>query len=301
MRMPGSRRNAGRAAAAEVVARARTIDAEDYNRRRVLAELRDIDIRTVFETAAGLIESGQRDSQVLGAQILDGVFTTRLLKARQFAPDGEMLLDDLCTPDQDPLVLSAALPPYLAIGAVTAELLLELLGHADARVRASACQLIAVELDTDPDDRIIEALFELLGKDPSEQVRGEAAGGLLLAYGIDERYQQQIADGLARYVDDPLPAVRVAAIQTTMSNDAERMLQRLIAELRDPQADWRFVQACLDRGFWEPASSETRAAAEQALLRLRDQDWPAHETPRRYPLADERADILAEAIKAVAP
>jgi hypothetical protein len=297
-----------RAKAADVVARARALRTGDYARWRVLAELDDIGVKTVFDTAAGLIEAGDRESVVLGAEILDGVFTTRYHEGRRFADAGEKLLGPLCRPDQDPIVLSTALHPYATICSIAdtlvfelLERLYELLEHRDARVRASACQLIAVEQEAAADNRIIEALLRKLGQDPDDDVRARAADGLLLAYVSDERCQPQIADALARYTHDAHPAVRAAAIQVSAQGDAERILEQLTAELRDPNADWRFVLACHGGGFWESASYDRRAEATRALTRLQEQNWAARGAPGQYPLTDERAEMLAEAIDAVTP
>lgn len=291
----------GHRTAADVVARARTLPSGDYGRWRVLAELNDINIKTVFDTAAELVETGDRDSMVLGAEILDGVFNARYREGNRFGRAGVRLLKPLCTPDQDPCVLAAALHPYSAISPITDPLLFDLLEHPDARVRASACQLIAIEQKWAEANRIAEALIEALEQDPDNEVRSRAATGLIYAYCNDERCKAQIAGALARFSDDPLPAVRVAAIQTTSDDDAARILARLTAELRDPQADWRFLQACHGRAFWEAASHDTRADARQALIQLEEWNWAARETPGQYPLADERAEILAEAIEAVTP
>lgn len=212
-----------------------------------------------------------------------------------------MLLEPLCAPDQDPLVLAAALYPYTGLCAVTDPLLLDLLDHSDARVRSAACRVIASDQRTAEDGRIVDALIRVLGQDPDENVRGWAAGGLLIAYGTDEHYKPQIADALDRYGNDPHPAIRVAAIQATSNDDPEQTLARLTGHLHDPQADWRFVPACHGRGFWEAASYDTRADARRALLRLDEQNWSALETPGQYPFTDERAEMLAEAIDAVTP
>lgn len=217
----------GRGKAADAAARARTLPAGDQRRWQVLAELDDIGVKTVFDTAAELIEAGDRDSAVLGAEILDGVFNGRYYAARRFAPAGERLLARLCAPDQDPLLLATALHPYSAIST--------------------------------------------------------------------------IADALARYRGDSLPAVRAAAIQATSGDDAERILALLTVELRNPEADRRFVDACEGRGFRETASDGTRSDAGQALTRLRERNWAARETLGRYPLADQREQLLAAAIEAVTP
>lgn len=287
--------------AADVVARARILPAGDQRRWEVITELNGIGIKTVFETAAELIETGDRDSVVLGAEILDGMFNARYVAAQRFASAAERLVDPLCTPDQDPLVLATALHAYTILFARNGPLLLDLVKHSDARVRASACQLIAVEQLEAPEDRIIEALIEALAHDQNEDVRGHAAGGLLLVYSNDERSKPQIASILDRYRSDPSPAVRVAAIQAASNDDAERILARLTSELRDPAANWRFVQACDGRGFWESASDSTRSDAARALTRLREQAWAARETPGQYPLAHQREELLAEAIEAVTP
>ena len=291
----------GHGTAADVITRAKTLPSGDYRRWRVLAELNDVNIKTVFDTAAELIESGDRDSMVLGAEILDGVFTARYREGKRFAREGVQLLGPLCAPDQDPILLATALHPYSAISPITDSLLFDLLKHPDARVRTSACQLIAIEQERAGDNRIAEALIEALEQDSNHDVRSQAAAGLLLVYCNDERCKAQIASALAGFSNDPLPAVRVVAIQATSGDDAERILARLTAELHNPQADWRFVQACHGRGFWEAASHDTRADARQALTRLDEQNWAERETPGQYPLADERAEILAEAIEAVAP
>jgi HEAT repeats len=290
-----------RGKAADVVARARILPAGDQRRWQIIAELDDIGIKTVFETAAELIETGDRDSVVLGAEILDGMFNGRYVAAQRFASAAERLVDPLCTPDQDPLVLATALHVYAILFARNGPLLFDLLKHSDARVRATACQLIAVEQLEAADDRIVEALIEALEHDPNEDVRGQAAGGLLLVYSNDEHCKPQIARALDRYRNDSLPTVRVAAIQATSGDDAERILVRFTAELRDAAADWRFVQACDARGFWESASDGTRSDAAQALTRLREQNWAARETPGQYPLADQREELLAAAIEAVTP
>ena len=289
-----------RATAADVVARARALPADDHGRWRVLAELDGLDIKVVFDTATELIGAGDQDSAVLGAQILDGVFSGRL-QARRFALAGAQLLEPLCAPDQDPMVLATALYPYTTLCAVTDPLLFELLEHPDPRVRSAACRVIAPDQEAAEDSRIIEALVRVLGQDPNDDVRGNAAESLLITYSTDERYKPQIADALAPYGNDPHAVIRVAAIQAISDDDAERILARLTAELQDPQADWRFVRACDGRGFWEAASYDTRADARQALLQLAERNWSARETPGQYPFADERAEMLAEAIEAVTP
>jgi hypothetical protein len=290
-----------RAKAADVVARARTLPAGDQRRWQVLAELDGIGIKTVFDTAAELIEAGDLDSAVLGAEILDGVFNGRHFEARGFAPAGERLLARLCTPDQDPVLLATALHPYSAISATTGPVLFDLLEHPDARLRACACQLIASEQLGAADDRVTEALVKALRYDADEEVRGQAAAGLLLVYSNDELRKPRIAEALVRFRGDALPAVRVVALQATSGDDADRILALLTAELRDPEADWRFVDACEGRGFWETASDGTRSAAAQALTRLRERNWAAREIPGRYPLAGQREQLLAAAIEAVTP
>ncbi|MBF9066417.1 HEAT repeat domain-containing protein [Streptacidiphilus fuscans] len=287
-----------RVKAAETVVRARTYPSGDYRRWKILSELEDVDAEIAFSEALALAGAEDPESMTLAAEILDGVFTrghTRPELVRQ----GEELLSAMCRLDQNPEVLAAALHPYAMVSSVQTPFLLELLSHPDARVRRSATQLIAVSQEGSADDDLVALLIRLLAADPDSTVRQEAARGLELIFDCDDAWKPRIADAFAGHQGDPVPGIRLSAIRTITAADPGRTLEMLTDELFGWEVDWQFVSACEGGHRWIAVPRDIRVKAHQALLRLRKQGWAKRETPSQYPLADERAEILANAIAAV--
>jgi hypothetical protein len=287
-----------------VIERARAFASGDYRRWQIIGELATADAASAFERASALLRGSDPASMALGAEILDQLFIG-MREGRRFAPQAEELLRAVCRPTQDPEVLAAALHPYAQLAQGAAPLLYTLLDHPDAGVRRSAAQLIAAADTEFADDRQVDSLIDLLERDPDPSVREQAAEGLDL---ITTCYAyvpqaQRIADALTRHLDDPVPGVRASSLAATGALDIEGAVKRLLAELAAAEVAWQFVDAFnrIPLLLLEDCPPALRADAHQALCRLRAQDWPGEADPTRFPVAQERAEMLTKAISATSP
>jgi hypothetical protein len=279
-----------------IIRRALGYPVEDYRRWVGLAELRDLDIALVYEAGEMLMRSGDRSSMALAGQIFDGVFILG-------RPDpgireaGRILLDEICEWDQDPAVLSAALHPYAQLGGTNAAMLLALLQHTDARVRASAAQLIATVENAIGDAAIEQALVQALEEDEDSDVRIRAAAGLELLAQDDPECLERAAELFADYLTDPEPEIRRVAVVITTVDDLPRRLELVAQELDEPEPAWPFVDLC----GWIEVEAGTPAVGERIRQRLRelwDVRWAERARPGLYPDPAERAEMLDAAIAA---
>ena len=78
-------------------------------------------------------------------------------------------------------------------------------------------------------------------------------------------------------------------------------MKRLVNELGEAQAAWQFVDSFNRLPQLDDCAPELRADAHLALRRLQEQGWPELADPARFPIAQERADMLAKALAATAP
>ena len=64
---------------------------------------------------------------------------------------------------------------------------------------------------------------------------------------------------------------------------------------------WQFVDSFNRFPPLDGSAADLLADAHRALRRLRDQGWSQDADPARFPVAQERAEMLAKAISATAP
>lgn len=287
-----------------VVTRARVFPSGDHRRWQIIGELATADFKAAFERAAGLIRTADPAAMVLGAEMLDQLFIG-LREGRRFAHQATELLSTVCRQaNQDPEVLSAALPPYVQLCQDAQPLLYELLKHSDERVRRTAAQLMASVGVEFADDRQVESLIALLDRDPDDEVREQAAESLELILTCYPYVSQspRIIDALTARLDDPAAGIRASALAGISATDPETALKRLVAELAAAQPCWKFVD-CFNRlpPLEDDTAEELRAQANVALQRLRAQEWAQHADPTRFPVVHERAEMLSRAIAATSP
>jgi HEAT repeat protein len=288
-----------------VIARARTFPSGDHRRWQIIGELATADVGSAVERASELIRSEDPAAMTLGAELFDQLFIG-MREGRRFAPRAEELLRAVCVPTQDPEVLAAALHPYAELSAHAPALLYDLLAHPDERVRRSAAQLVGAIDDTEiVQDRQVDALIDLLERDPDPGVREEAAQGLdlIVTCRAYVPQAQRIEEALSRRLNDPIPGVRASALVATSGHDLEGAVKRLVTELAAADVRWQFVDAFnrLPRHLLDDAPAELRADAHQALRRLLVRGWPDNAHPGRFPVAQERSEMLDNAITATAP
>lgn len=289
-----------------VIARARAYPSGDYRRWQTLGELATADFKTSFERAAALLRtSSDPASMTLGAEIFDQLFIGKR-EGPRLAREATELLREVCRrPDQHPEVLSAALHPYAELSRDAQALLYELLDHADAPVRRTSAQLIATSGDNEfADDRQVEALIALLDRDPDPEVREEAAEGLelVLACYAYVRQAPGITATLKAHLNDPLPRVRVAALRGTGALEIDATVKQLVSELSAVEIVWQLVDSFNHLALLGTCDVGLRTEAHLILQRLEDQGWPESSAdPARYPVAHERAEMLAGAIRATSP
>ncbi|MBR7829632.1 hypothetical protein KDK95_25220 [Actinospica sp. MGRD01-02] len=279
-----------------IIRRALGYPMEDYRRWVVLAELRGLDTALVYEAGETLMRSGDPSSMALAGQILDGVFILGS-PGPGIREAGRVLLDEICEWDQDPAVLSAALHPYAQLGGTNAAMLLALLQHTDARVRASAAQLIATVENAVGDAGIEQALVQALEEDEDSDVRIRAAAGLYLLAQDDPECLERAAELFADYLADPEPEIRCAALVITTIDDLPRRLDLVAQELDAAEPAWPFVDLCSG----VEVEAATPAARERIRLRLRELwevRWAERVRPDLYPDPAERAEMLDAAIAA---
>jgi HEAT repeat protein len=287
-----------------VIDRAGAFASGDYRRWQIIGELATADAATAFERASELLRGSDPASMTLGAEILDQLFIG-MREGRRFAPQAAELLRTVCKPTQAPEVLAAALHPYAQLAQGAPPLLYTLLDHPDAGVRRSAAQLIAAADTEFADDRQVDSLIDLLARDPDPGVREQAAEGLDLiatCYAYVPQ-AQRIADALAEHLDDPVPGIRASSLAATAALDVEGAVKRLVGELAAPEVAWQFVDAFnrIPLLLLEECPEALRADAHLALCRLRTQDWPDQADPARFPVQQERAEMLTKAIGATSP
>jgi hypothetical protein len=284
-----------------VIARARVFDAGDYRRWQIIGELATADFKLTFERASALLRTPDSASMTLGAEIFDHLFIG-MREGRRLAAQAEEVLREVCLPTQDPQVLSAALHPYAQLCGDAQPFLYELLEHPDAGVRRTAAQLIAAAGMEFADDRQVDALVELLDRDPDPGVREQAAEGLEVILTCYAYVPQgpRIADALTSHLDDPAPSIRASSIAGLSSLDIDAAVKRLVTELAAERVAWQFVDAFNCLPLLADCSVDLRADAHLALGRLRERGWPEDADPTRFPVAYERAEMLAKALVATA-
>ena len=285
-----------------VISRARAFPAGDYRRWQILSELATADFKKTFDKASALIRTSDPASMTLGAEILDQLFIG-MREGRRLARQAEEILRALCQPTQHPEVLCAALHPYAQLSQDAKPLLYELLENPDERVRTTAAQLIAAAGAEFADDRQVDALLALLDKDPEPGVRAQAAEGLELILTCYAYVPQRprMTDALTSHLDDPVPGIRASALVGTSADDMDTAVKRLLAELATEPVAWQFVDSFNRLPAFDHCAADLLAQAHRALRRLRDQDWPQDADPARFPVAQERAEMLAKAISVTAP
>ena len=302
-----------------VVARAQAFPPRDYRRWQILGELATTDFKAAFDRACALIRTTEPAAMVLGAEMCDQLFIG-LREGRRFTHQAAELLRPLCGPTQDPEVLAAALPPYLQVCPEAQPLLYELLDHPDAQVRRTVAQLVAAAGAEFAEDRQVDSLIALLDRDTDQGVREQAAESLELILACYPYVSQslRIVAALAERQEDPSPRIRAASLAGMSATDVGTTLKRLVAELAAvPQPVWQFVD-CFNRlpPFNDGAGDRDRdrdrdsdggdaaglcGQAHVALRRLQAEGWPQQADPSRFPVASERADMLARALAVTAP
>ena len=285
-----------------VITRARAYPAGDYRRWQILGELATADFKKTFDKAAALIRASDPASMTLGAEILDQLFIG-MREGRRLAGQAEELLRGLCQPTQHPEVLCAALHPYAQLSADAQPLLYELLENPDERVRTTAAQLIAAGGAEFADDRQVDSLIALLDQDPDPGVREQAAEGLeliLTCYGYVPQ-RPRITEALTSHLDDPTPGIRASALVGTSASELDAAVKRLVTELAVEPVAWQFVDSFNRLPPFDYCDADLLAEAHRALLRLEEQGWPEDGDPTRFPVAHERAEMLAKAIGVTAP
>ena len=285
-----------------VISRAQAYPAEDYRRGQILGELATADFKKTFDKASALIRTADPASMTLGAEILDQLFIG-MREGRRLARQAEEILRELCRPTQDPEVLCAALHPYAQLAQDVKPLLYELLENPDERVRTTAAELLAAAGAEFAEDRQVDSLLTLLDRDPAESVREQAAEGLELILTCYAYVPQRprMTDALASHLDDPIPGIRASALVGTSVDDIDTALKQLLAELATEPVAWQFVDSFNRFPPLDGSAADLLADAHRALRRLRDQGWSQDADPARFPVAQERAEMLAKAISATAP
>jgi hypothetical protein len=287
-----------------VLSRARTFPSGDGRRWQIIGELATADFAAAFARASTLLRTADPESMTLGAEVCDQLFVG-MREGRRFAPEAVGLLREICRPTQFPEVLAAALHPYAQLSPqAAAPLLYELLDHADALVRRAAAQLVATAGAEFAEDRQVDSLIRLLDEDPDPGVRERAAEGLDLIVTCYAYVPQspRIVDALARHVDDRNPGIRASALTAGIATaDVEAAVKVLVDELSDADVAWQFVDAFSHLPPLEGWFDELRSAAHAALRRLLELGWPDRGDPACFPLAQERAEMLARAINTMAP
>ena len=285
-----------------VISRAQNFPAGDYRRGPILSELATADFKKTFDKASALIRTADPASMTLGAEILDQLFIG-MREGRRLARQAEEILRELCRPTQDPEVLCAALHPYAQLAQDVKPLLYELLDNPDERVRTTAAQLLAASGAEFADDRQVDSLLALLDQDPAESVREQAAEGLELILTCYAYVPQRprMTDALTSHLDDPIPGIRASALVGTSVDDIDTALKQLLAELATEPVAWQFVDSFNRFPPLDGCAPDLLADAHRALRRLRDQGWSQDADPARFPVAQERAEMLAKAISATAP
>jgi hypothetical protein len=283
-----------------VILRARALPSGDYRRWQIIAELATVEFKPAFERAAGLLLlDPDPEAMALGAEIFDELFIG-MREGGGFAGQAEEILREVCRPDQHPEVLAAALHPYAQVSSEAQPLLLEFLGHPDARVRRTAVQLVAADGGEFAADRQVDPLIALLEHDPDSGVREQAADGLELILSCYAYVAQRprIVDALRAHLDDPIPAVRASALAVVSALDVDAAVRRLVAELGVAEPAWQFVDSFNRLAQLGDGDRALRAEAHRALLRLKEKGWAENADPARFPNAGERSDMLARALEA---
>jgi hypothetical protein len=285
-----------------VIVRARAFPPGDYRRWQVIGELATVDFKATFERASALIRDSDPATVTLGAEIFDQLFIG-MREGRRLARQAQERLRVLCHPAQDPEVLCAALHPYAQLSPDAQPLLYELLDHPDGRVRTTAAQLIAAAGAEFADDQQVDSLIALLDRDPEPGVREQAAEGLeviLTCYAYVPQ-RPRITEVFTDHLDDPIPGIRASALVGISALELDTAVKRLVAELAAPQVAWQFVDSFNRLPQFEDCAADLRAEACPALRRLREQGWSDDADPARFPVAHERAEMLAKAIDVTAP
>jgi hypothetical protein len=300
--MPFGRNIRRHAQVENVITRALAFPPGDYRRWQAIGELATADFKSTFERASALISTADPASMTLGAEIFDHLFIG-MREGQRYARQAADILRALCRPTQHPDVLSAALHPYAQLCPDAQPLLYELLDHPDAQVRRSAAQLIAAADTEFAADRQVDSLLALLDRDPDPSVREEAAVGLEVILTCYSYVPQgpRISDALTSHLDDPIPGIRASSLAGLSTLEVDTAVKRLINELGAAQPAWQFVDSFNRLPQLEDCTPDLRASAHLALRRLQVQAWPDLADPTRFPVAQERADMLTKAIAATSP
>ncbi|TDB88167.1 hypothetical protein E1264_12240 [Actinomadura sp. KC216] len=199
----------------------------------------------------------------------------------------------------DPIVLTAMLRTYSGLAArgrldpdadSVDEFVLDLLGHEDATVRATAAASSDLP-GSAAADRIAERLIRLIDQDPDPAVRANAALGLA---GMPDA--GNATEALVRLLDSPDPVIRAHTLTWAVEAGRPDALPRLLDELADPGVRWEFlflVQNLEDHMDSLPRRLHKDFTA--ALARLDETGWANRATPD----AVDPDEILADATATV--
>jgi hypothetical protein len=194
-------------------------------------------------------------------------------------------------------VLAAALHPYSEVRPKEVMVLVGgLLGHQDARVRASAAQLAAAGVADGLPQRVdvMGALIGLLG-DGSREVCARAAEGLLWIAEAKPARRPAVLKALLRHRDSPAAEVRCCALRAMASEDFARGMSGVLDELSAPAPDVCFVECCRDLLRMRQAGREDARRAAVSLRRLQADGW-AQSDPGQHLLSSMRAIALNAAL-----
>jgi len=253
-----------------------------------------------------LCESNEEDLIGLGVEVI-----THLLSLddgiRRDAVRGT--LDDLASRDQEPSTLSEILDCYsllhaeLPLPSPPTALFLDCIRHPAPQVRTSAALgLSHLAPGTPEETSAVDVLVRLLHEDVDNEVRRCAAAALNRSEYSQQDNVKATSTALARHADSADPVIRALCLANRLHHRAPDVPSRLLAELELPTPHWEFIAvvalaAVQARTPDYRIPRRIRTDLTKRLRHLQQTGWADTDTDPIYPDAEDRSELLADALK----
>ncbi|GGK74850.1 HEAT repeat domain-containing protein [Streptomyces flaveus] len=259
-----------------------------------------------IDEALALCESGEEDLVALGVEVISYLLTFHDGIRRDLVRD---TLDGLVSQDPEPLTLSEILECYellhdeLPLTDPPTALFLDEVQHPTAEVRRSAALGLSHFAPGSPEETsAVDVLVRLLDEDVDDEVRQCAAAALQRSEYSQDDNVKAASTALARHADSADPVIRALSLADRVHHRAPDAPSRLLAELELPDPHWKFMPvvalaALQARTSGHRMPRRIRTGLVKRLVHLQKTHWADRDVDPIYPDAEDRAELLADALK----
>jgi hypothetical protein len=259
-----------------------------------------------MEEALALCDSGEDDLVALGVETISYVLLCHDGVRRHRVRD---TLDGLVSRDLEPHILSEILECYgrlheeLPLNDPPTALFLDGVRHSAAEVRRSAALGLPDFAAGRPEETsAVDVLVRLLDEDVDDEVRQYAAAALQRGGYSQEDIVKAASPALARHADSTDPVIRAMSLADRVHHRSPDVPSRLLAELELPDPHWKFMPVVALAALKARASGQRmprriRNGLVKRLVDLQKTHWADRDIDPIYPDAEDRAELLADALK----